>query len=60
MSDKERISFLRKELAKHNHSYYVLDTPLISDFEFDNVNGFNQCIQFKTKKVSEYKKKIYY
>ena len=35
MSDKERISFLRKELAEHNHSYYVLDTPLISDFEFD-------------------------
>ena len=55
MSDKERILFLRKELTEHNHSYHVLDTPLISDFEFDNVNGFNQCIQFKTKKVSEYK-----
>ena len=37
MTDKERISFLRKELAKHNHSYYVLDTPLISDFEFDKL-----------------------
>ena len=37
MSDKERISFLRKELAEHNHSYYVLDTPLISDFEFDKL-----------------------
>ena len=37
MGDKERISFLRKELAEHNHSYYVLDTPVISDFEFDKL-----------------------
>jgi DNA ligase (NAD+) len=37
MSDKERILFLRKELAEHNHSYYVRDTPLISDFEFDKL-----------------------
>ena len=37
MSDKERILFLRKELAEHNHSYYVLDTPLISNFEFDKL-----------------------
>ena len=25
MNQKERILFLRKELAEHNHSYYVLD-----------------------------------
>ena len=37
MTDKERILFLRKELSKHNHSYYVLDTPLISDSEFDKL-----------------------
>ncbi len=37
MSDKERILFLRKELSEHNHSYYVLHTPLISDFEFDKL-----------------------
>ncbi len=37
MSNKERILFLRNELAEHNHSYYVLDTPLISDFEFDKL-----------------------
>ena len=37
MSDKERILFLRKELAEHNHSYYVLDIPIISDFEFDKL-----------------------
>ena len=37
MKIKERIDFLRKELAEHNHSYYVLDTSLISDFDFDNL-----------------------
>ena len=37
MKINERIGFLRKELAEHNHSYYVLDTSIISDFEFDKL-----------------------
>ena len=37
MNVKERIDFMRKELEGHNHSYYVLDTPIISDFEFDKL-----------------------
>jgi len=37
MNEKERINLLRKELAKHNHAYYVLDTPNIPDFEFDEL-----------------------
>ena len=37
MNVKERIDFLRKEISGHNHSYYVLDTPAISDFEFDSL-----------------------
>lgn len=37
MKINERIDFLRKELAEHNHSYYVLDTSIISDFEFDKL-----------------------
>ena len=37
MNCKERIDFLRKELEGHNHSYYVLDNPLVSDFEFDKL-----------------------
>ena len=37
MKINERIDFLRKELAEHNHSYYVLDTSTISDFEFDKL-----------------------
>jgi DNA ligase (NAD+) len=37
MTDKERISFLTKELNSYNYAYYVLDTPEISDFEFDKL-----------------------
>ncbi len=32
---KERIEKLRKEIDIHNHNYYVLSNPVISDFEFD-------------------------
>ena len=35
MKEKEQILKLRKELSQHNHSYYVLDEPSITDFEFD-------------------------
>ncbi|MCG9793574.1 NAD-dependent DNA ligase LigA [Flavobacterium algicola] len=30
-----KILLLREELNQHNHNYYVLDTPEISDFDFD-------------------------
>jgi DNA ligase (NAD+) len=32
---KERIEMLRKEIREHNDRYYVLNKPVISDFEFD-------------------------
>jgi DNA ligase (NAD+) len=32
---KARIEALRKELNQHNHNYYVLNNPTISDYEFD-------------------------
>jgi DNA ligase (NAD+) len=32
---KERIEQLRRELEEHNRNYYVLSTPVISDFEYD-------------------------
>jgi len=35
MDVKKTIQDLREELNQHNHNYYVLDTPTISDFEFD-------------------------
>ena len=31
----QKIQDLREELNLHNHNYYVLDNPTISDFEFD-------------------------
>lgn len=33
--DKKRIDFLRAELNRHNHNYYVLNAPEIDDKEFD-------------------------
>ena len=32
---KSRIDKLTKELRQHNHNYYVLSQPVISDYEFD-------------------------
>jgi DNA ligase (NAD+) len=32
---KERIEKLRLEIEEHNHKYYVLNQPEISDFEYD-------------------------
>jgi len=33
----KQISFLREELEKHNHNYYVLNNPTIDDFTFDQM-----------------------
>ena len=35
MDIQQTIQDLRDELNQHNHNYYVLDTPTITDFEFD-------------------------
>ena len=35
MDEKQRIEQLRQQLHEHNHRYYVLNQPLISDQEFD-------------------------
>jgi DNA ligase (NAD+) len=32
---KSRIEKLRKEIEEHDHRYYVLNKPVISDFEYD-------------------------
>ncbi len=34
---KKRIEELTHELHRHNHSYYVLDNPQISDYDFDQL-----------------------
>ena len=35
MNVEQKIIELRKQLRAHNHSYYVLDNPTISDYDFD-------------------------
>lgn len=35
MTDTERITQLRQQLHEHNHRYYVLNQPTISDQDFD-------------------------
>ncbi|MEZ7504911.1 NAD-dependent DNA ligase LigA [Flavobacterium sp. Arc2] len=35
MEIQQQILLLREELNQHNHNYYVLDRPTISDYDFD-------------------------
>ncbi|MBD0823119.1 NAD-dependent DNA ligase LigA [Aestuariibaculum marinum] len=35
MNTEQQIKKLRDELNQHNYNYYVLDTPVISDYDFD-------------------------
>lgn len=35
MTDQERILDLRSQLHRHNHNYYIMNQPTISDQEFD-------------------------
>lgn len=37
MTVEDRIEYLRNELHRHNYNYYVLNSPLISDKEFDDM-----------------------
>ncbi len=44
---QKRIDFLKDELNKYAYNYYVLDNPLISDFEYDNL--FNELKELEEK-----------
>jgi DNA ligase (NAD+) len=37
MDSKSKIDLLRNEINAHNHAYYLLDKPVVSDFEFDGM-----------------------
>ena len=37
MSIEQEIINLRNEIHKHTHLYYVEDSPIISDYEFDKL-----------------------
>ena len=43
----ERIYQLREELHTHNYNYYVLNTPVISDIEFDHMMRELQDLEAK-------------
>jgi len=42
---KKRIEELRRTIDEHNHRYYVLNQPVISDFEFDLLLNELQTIE---------------
>jgi len=46
-SDSARIQWLREELNRHGHAYYVLDQPTIPDAEYDTL--FFELQQLETK-----------
>ncbi|MDD2986768.1 NAD-dependent DNA ligase LigA [Flavobacterium sp.] len=47
MEIQAKIESLRNELNQHNHNYYVLDKPTISDFEFDQLLKELQVLEQK-------------
>ena len=47
MDIEQQIEKLREELRDHNHRYYVLDSPSISDYEFDQ--KLKQLQEFESK-----------
>lgn len=44
---KERISFLRGEIERHNRRYYIDNKPIVSDFEFDLLLSELQTLENK-------------
>lgn len=42
---KQRIEFLKNELNRFSYNYYILDNPLISDYEYDNL--YNELKQLE-------------
>ena len=47
MNIEEKIKQLREELHRHNHNYYVLDKPEISDYDFDKMLEELQALEEK-------------
>ncbi len=44
---RERASWLREEINRHNRAYYVFNKPVVSDFEFDLLLHELQAIESK-------------
>lgn len=47
MNEEKRIEQLRRELHRHNHLYYVENSPEISDREFDTLMHELQDLEAK-------------
>uniref|UniRef100_A0AAU8AZM3 NAD-dependent DNA ligase n=1 Tax=Dulem virus 36 TaxID=3145754 RepID=A0AAU8AZM3_9CAUD len=47
MSERERISFLQRVVLVHSYLYYMLDNPVWSDRQYDNVSV--QLVQMQNK-----------
>ena len=45
MNERESILSLREQLHKHNYNYYVLNAPVISDKEFDEMMHLLQTLE---------------
>jgi len=45
VSPRSRAAFLRAEIERHNHAYYVLDAPTIPDAEYDKLFRELQAIE---------------
>lgn len=45
MNEEESILYLREQLHLHNHKYYVLNAPTISDMEFDKMMHELQALE---------------
>lgn len=43
----ERVKELRETIERHNHSYYVLDNPTISDYDYDRL--LHELIDLETE-----------
>src|SRR5574344_3137336 len=53
MDEKERILQLRNELHQHNYNYYVLNAPVVSDFEFDSMMHELQDLEKKHPEMTD-------
>ena len=53
MDEKQRIEQLRRELHEHNHRYYVLNQPTISDQDFDILMHELQNLEARHPELSD-------
>lgn len=53
MTEQDRILKLRQELHRHNHNYYVLNSPEITDQEFDMLMHELQDLEAKHPEMAD-------